>query len=111
MNARARTRYFDSPDWRLDDAVHLLRDDVDHIPGVLAAQRRITANASRAFPAFNSLGVLDVETAFEYMERPLKAIGLPKDAHQAVMLVMLSFGMTMVEAERERARWESAMDP
>lgn len=95
---------------RPDDEVRLLRDDLDHLPGLVASQRRLTAHSMRLYPAWNSLELgIDVDAALDYIERPLKAAGLPADQYGRLVGIILGFGITMIEAERERAARESAL--
>lgn len=92
---------------RPDDEVRLLRDDLDHLPGLVASQRRLTGHGMRLYPAWNSLELgIDVDAALDYIERPLRAAGLPDRQYGHIVGIILGFGITMVEAERERTRRE-----
>jgi hypothetical protein len=77
---------------RPDDEVKLLRDDLDHLPGLLASQRRLRASDMRIYPAWNSLELgIDVEAALEYIERPLQVLGLPKEKYAKLVGIVLGF--------------------
>jgi hypothetical protein len=80
-----------------DDEVKTLRDDFDHLPGQLAAQRRITTYGRAIF---------DHHAAIAYLKDPMKAVKLPEDQRGRASGIVLAFGMTCVEAERERLRGE-----
>jgi hypothetical protein len=89
-----------------DDKVRKLRDDFDHLPGQLAAQRRITTYGHAIFPAFDSLEIFDHHAAIAYLQDPMKAVKLPDDQRGRASGIVLAFGLTCVEAERERLRGE-----
>ena len=84
------------------DEVRKLREDFDHLPGQVASQRRMVQHRA-IFPAFNSLDIgFDHEAALEYLKEPSKAVKVPDDQRGRLMGLVLAFGMTCVEADRER---------
>lgn len=86
-----------------DDKVSKLREDFDHLPGQLAGQRRMVKHQHAVFPAFDSLDLgFDHHAALEYLEGPLAAVKLPENQRARLAGIVLAFGMTCVEAERER---------
>lgn len=90
------------------DEVRALRDDMDHIPGQLAGQRRMVNHSHRVFPAFNSLDIgIDADTALEYLKKPAGALRVPNDQLGRLLGFMLAWGITCVEAERERVAREA----
>jgi hypothetical protein len=94
---------FDRTAGRGGDEVRSLRDDMDHLPGQTAGQRRLVCHSHRVFPAFNSLEIgIDAETALAYLKKPFDACRVPAEERGRLLGVMLAFGITCVEAERER---------
>lgn len=93
------------------DEVRALRDDQDQLPGQLAGQRRMVNHSSRVFPAFNSLDIgIDADAALAYLQRPASAIGVPVDQRGRLLGFMLAWGITCVEAERERVAALAAIE-
>jgi len=91
-------------DYRRPDQARKLRDDFDHLPGQSASQRRIVKHSHAIFPAFDSLEIgFNHEAAIAYLEEPSKAVKLPDDQRGRLTGLVLAFGMTCVEADRERA--------
>lgn len=89
------------PDMERDgDEVRKLREDMDHLPGQVAAQRRLSRHHA-VFPAFNSLDIFDTDTARAYLFAPLNAVKVPEDQRGRLMGVVLAFAITCVEADRE----------
>lgn len=78
-----------------------LRDDQWMVPGQAASQRRLSVNSDNLFPAFNSLEIMDVESAKEYLDIPLRSVGLNDKQKGRLFGVFLGFAMTCVEADRE----------
>lgn len=90
------------------DEVRKLREDFDHLPGQLAAQRRIVKHHHAIFPAFDSLDIgIDHDTAAAYLKGPLDAVKMPEDQRGRLLGIVLGFGMTCVEADREEAERRS----
>lgn len=77
------------------------RSDFDHLPGVVAAQDRLLEHEQRSYDAFDSLGIFSHEEAIDFAFAPL-AKYVPGNNLGLVMGVMLMFGATCVEADRER---------
>lgn len=94
---------------RPPDEVTVLRDDVDHIPGQLAFQRRLNLHGLRMYPTFNSLDVMPVDAAIDLVKDQLVAAGASREQSNKFLMIMLAFGTIMVEAERERVRGEEEM--
>jgi hypothetical protein len=85
------------------DEVRALREDMDQMPGQVAAQRRMVNHGSRVFPAFNSLDIgIDADTALAYLQASAKVIGVPADQYGRLLGILLAWGVVVVEAERER---------
>lgn len=80
------------------------RGEFEFLPGVLASQRRLIRHSERLFPAFDSLDIMGVEAALDFVERPLEQMVGDEDHFEGVVGVLLSFGILCVEAERERVR-------
>lgn len=87
---------------------HVPRDDFDHLPGLLAAQKRLSMTHGEIFPAFEGLDIrgLSVDALLDYIERPLKSAGMEEKEYGRVVGVILGTVMIAVEADRE-----ARMDP
>lgn len=86
------------------DEVRKLRDDMDHLPGLLAAQRRLVSHGMKVYPAFDSLDIFDRIAAADYIADQLAAIKVPKEQRGRMLGLVLAFGITCVEADRELHR-------
>lgn len=89
------------------DTVRKLREDFDHLPGQVAAQRRMVKHTHAIFPAFDSLDLgFDHNVAIDYLKPVFDALGVPEEKRGRFAGGVLAFGMTCVEAERERREAE-----
>lgn len=81
------------------------RDGMWMVPGQAAAQRRLALNCQRIFPAFESLEVMSLDAAEDYLKEPLQwlRVKLERENLDAARLlgIILGFAMTCVEADRE----------
>lgn len=94
-----------------DDRVEKLREDMDQMPGVLAGQRRLVKHDRRVFPAFESLDLgISPETALTYLQAPSNVIGVPEENRGKLLGFILAWGITCVEAERERVKRDQGND-
>lgn len=86
-----------------------LRDKAWRFPGLARAQRRLVSRDG-IYGAFQSLEVVDLDAAIEYIDGPLKVIAKEADldeVHYSQLVgVVLGFAVTMVEAEREKREAE-----
>lgn len=89
------------------DTVRNLREDMDHMPGQIAAQRRMVKHTHAIFPAFDSLSLgFDHHAAIEYLKPVFDALNVPEEKRARFAGGVLAFGMTCVEADRERRSGE-----
>lgn len=79
---------------------------MDHVPGVLASQRRLALHYGDLYAAVQSLDCpLDVDALLDYMEEPLKRAGIAPGGDEydyGVAISVLLGGILMaIEADRE----------
>lgn len=92
------------------DEVKTFREDFDHLPGLIEAQRRMRTYDHKVFPAFDSLEIFDHHTAIEFLKAPLGAIRLPEDQRGRMAGIVLAFAITAIEADR-KLREEDSVTP
>ena len=78
-----------------------LGTDFDHLPGVAAAGHRLLDHDQHVLDAFDSLDIFSNEDARLYVESAARKVRVPDDAFGLFIGVLLAFGMTCVEADRE----------
>lgn len=85
------------------------RSGMEAIPGHVAAGRLLNANGGRAASAFKALGIIDIETADDYL-LDLAVAALNKPSHgdriSAICEVAELFALTMVMGDREKRQEE-----
>ena len=85
------------------------REGMEMVPGQLAAQRRLTVHNGNVFPAFDSLDIMSVDAAKDYLDEPLHylrdrltgGIEVRENMDGKLFGVILGFAITCIEADRE----------
>lgn len=80
------------------------RAGFEGMPGVMGSQRRFNLHGGRVLPAFESLDLIGVDAALDFLEEPLGWMVADEDRFNGIIGMVLSFGILCVEAERERVR-------
>jgi hypothetical protein len=83
------------------------RSGMEAIPGHVAAGKLLNANGGKAAAAFKALGIIDIETADDYLtDLAVAALKKPDygDRISAICEVAELFALTMVMGDREQRR-------